>query len=82
MMKLKKNISLKKGKKKKANSGELPEPGLISKTQSLWNHRPRFDQETQFLTNLISNDGIEKKYQFKKFIKANKNSNKKNRNQI
>jgi hypothetical protein len=30
----------------------------------------------------MSNDGILKKYQFKKFVKENKNSNKKKRNQI
>jgi len=47
-----KNMSLKKGKKK----AEPPKPGLIYKTQSLWNHRPGLDQEAQFPTNLMSND--------------------------
>jgi hypothetical protein len=38
-------MSLEKGKKKASKLNEPLRPGLISKTSSLWNIWPRFNQE-------------------------------------
>jgi hypothetical protein len=39
-------------------------------------------QEAQFTTNLMLKNKIEKKYQFKKFIRIRKNSNQKDKDHI
>jgi len=66
-----------KKRKKQANLGKSRRPKLISRTCNPWNPRSILNQEAQFLTNLMLNDKIEKKYKFKKFVKVKKNRNKK-----
>lgn len=66
MMKLKKN--------KKKNPGESLKSMLNFKTHGIWrNFRLGFNQEIQSSINLTLNDEKEKKYQYKKIIKINKN---------
>jgi hypothetical protein len=48
-------------KKKKANLNESFKVGLISQNHNSWNLRPGFNQEAQFITNLMLKDEIEKK---------------------
>jgi len=51
----------KKYKTKQENPRESPKLELIFQTHNPWNHRPRFNQEVQFPTNLLLNDKIQKK---------------------
>jgi hypothetical protein len=56
----KKNISFKKGKKKKANLDESLKTGLISQTHNPLNPRPKLSQESELPTNLILKNETEK----------------------
>jgi len=65
MMKLKKNMNL---RKKKTILDESSKFRLISQTYNPWNPRSRLNRETQFPINLMLKDEI-KKYQFLNFSK-------------
>lgn len=71
--KTKKNITYRKGKKNKVNPGEPLNVGLISKTQNLWNHRPRSISNLNSQSIKCQMMEWKKKYQFKKISKQ-KNS--------